>query len=210
MQRRTMHLMPKHVKRSALIAVGRIATTRRVCEGGRDAREHGRAVDAAVTRFVREPASLRSADPCAVTLLMHVCNTLHLTPIATQVPVYSPRLRLATAIDLVAIDGAGHLFIIEIKASRMHGARSPPDVLHACYTYEAPRKRSKSLPHIPLSVYWQHQLQLWAMATTVRDEHGLALGGALVLRTTPTHAFEYWLDESLFDTERTVNAFVGT
>jgi len=166
----------------------------RSCFGGRDARAHGRRVDADITQFTRT-ASLDKLDPCSVTLLAHLARE-RLRIVGTQVPIASERLQMATAIDVLALDEAGGLHLIEVKAARLRGvALSAAD---GCYQHEAGVvARPLAATCIRASTYRQHQLQLWAMADTLRREYGLVLASASVLRTSPTAVFTYALDARL-------------
>jgi len=184
------------------VAAAAAGTRERTCKGGRDAREHGKAVDRDIDRYVARPASLSrpAVDPCAVMLVAFMRESLGLVPVATQVPIYSSRLNFATAIDVLAVDvrTRSKLYLIEVKSSRMGGGATKTSA-HACYTHDAaPGTRLRALPAaVAVSTYWQHQLQLWAMVSTVRREYGVALAGAAVIRTSPRTAFHYTLEPAL-------------
>lgn len=166
------------------------------CRGGPLACMHGLIVDADVAAYVADPASVADADPCSVTLLAHLASR-GLVPVACQVPIHSQRLRLATAIDVLCVDAQTRtqLHLVEVKASRTAGrAPAPAD---ACYRYAAPDTTTLLDGRVVASSYWAHQLQLWAMATTLEREYGLVLASATVLRTSPSHVFRYPLHPAL-------------
>ena len=168
------------------------------CYGGKDARAHGRRVDADIDRYLAAPTSLARADPCTVTLLAFLESRLGLVPVASQVPLYSRRLKVATAIDLLCVDASTRtrLHLIEVKATRMTGGATAMTAA-ACYRHQAATSPPLAGRLAP-SIYWQHQLQLWAMASTLRDEYGLVLAGAAVVRTSPTNIFYYPLEDAVF------------
>jgi len=144
------------------------------------------------------PASIRRADPCALTLLAYLDATLGLVPVACQVAIRSRRLGLATAIDVLCVDRQtrSRLHLLEIKASRMTGGATPSS-MDACYRHVVGEAV------LPRSSYWQHQLQLWVMAMTLREEYGIVLASAAVVRTSPSHVFYYPLEEETFARRRT-------
>jgi len=180
------------------------ASERRECKGGALATRHGQAVDRDIERLVSRPALIArpSIDPCAATFVTYLHEKLGLVPVAAQVPIYCSRLDFATAIDVLAVDvrTRSKLYLIEVKASRMRGGATRTSA-NACYLHnEHPgsRPRGSGLPtDMVRSVYWQHQLQLWAMAFTLRTEYGVELAGAAVIRTTPTCAYHYPLADVL-------------
>lgn len=159
---------------------------RRRCLGGADAREHGSAVDRLVSAAHRRPALLLAGDmdPCVVTLLTYIACVLKLRIVGTQVPMTSDRLVFATAIDVLAVDADDGLQVLEIKASRTAVAASAD----GCYRHGGDEH----------SRYARHQMQLWAMTTTLREELGVAVAGAAVVCTTPgSYIGHYPLDTAL-------------
>lgn len=171
-----------------LVSVGyTVNVMKPVCKGGADARRHGTWVDRDIEHYIADPTSIRRADPCSVALLSALRDR-GLIPVATQVPIYSARLKLATAIDLLCVDAATRrkLYLLEVKASRMGGGATPITA-DACYRHTY----GEASVGLDKSTYTQHQLQLWAMASTLREEYGLKLAGVAVIRTTPAHVFYY-------------------
>jgi hypothetical protein len=157
-------------------------------------------------------------DPCTLTLLTYLRDTLALVPVAAQVPVHSTELNFATAIDVLAVDAATRtrLYVLEIKAARMALRGIGAASTQACYKHVvAParrRRRAGALDGVlGRSLYWQHQLQLWAMVRTLRREYALEVAGAAVIRTSPRYIFHYPLADAEFvDAEHAlVAAFRG-
>ncbi len=200
-------------RRCAGVRIGDIRPTKRTRKhfvgiGGENAtmcrrigdRAHGAAVDDDVARYVAgsEFASF-AYDPCSVTLMAYVEQTLGLQAVATQMPIYSPTLGVATAMDLLCVDAASRtkLYLVEVKATR---ARGTPEAIGACY-----RASANTVDDIPMSRYAQHQLQLWAMYHAVR-ECGVALDGAYVLRTSPRRVFAYPLNDAIVDRDASLVA----
>lgn len=166
------------------------------CRGATDA-DHGSMIDDNVTNYLSQgPVAL--TDPCARALMQHVTETLGWLPVASQVPLYSPSLRVATAIDLVCTDRATRrrLYLLEIKATRTRSAS--PELLDACYkaTAAAATPVCKTLD-LPSSRYMQHQLQLWAMHHMVTTDCGLAVDEAVVIRVGPGFVAMYPLHAAL-------------
>ena len=157
---------------------------------------HGSGVDLDVEKYVRAGKFTPSADICSVSLMVYLKTTLGWQPIATQVPIYSPSLGIATAIDLLCTDVETHtkLFLVEVKATRARGTAAS---VAACYTTSA-NTAVGNLRGLPMSRYSSHQLQLWAMAYTLRAECAVTLDGAAVLRTSPARVYHYplspWFD----------------
>lgn len=165
------------------------------CRGATDA-AHGTLVDGNVAAYVAGGDASALTDPCARTLIAHIVDTLGWLPVAAQVPVYSPTLRLATAVDLVCTDAVTRrrLYLVEIKATRTQSAT--PELLDACYKASASRV-SPALPDLPMSRYMQHQLQLWAMHRMLTADAGLRVDAAVVLRVGPGFVATYPLNPAL-------------
>lgn len=153
--------------------------------------EHGHIVDTDICRHVKTGRPVR--DPCARRLLDYVRDVLAWVPVAAQVPVFSPELGVATAIDLVCTDAATRtkLYLVEIKSTRQRAASRT--MLDACYRVSAgvagggKRSTDAWVRSLAMSQYMQHQLQLWAMTHVVQQEMGIAIDQAVVLRTTRNH-----------------------
>ena len=96
----------------------------------------------------------------------------HLQPIDSQVPVgcYSP-LRLGTAVDVVCLDAAGRVWIVELKTGYKNNYR------HFCGPLQAPFAAFDDCP------YHQHQIQLLLTVELYRHMFpGVRVGGAAVVR----------------------------
>jgi len=168
------------------------------CFGGRSALSHGSYVDRDVTAFVRNKCTFRdmarSIDQCSLSLIVYLRSELGLELVATQVPMYSVRFRLATAIDLLCVDAAtrSKLTVVEVKATRERGQWSS-----RCYTYARAPCSLPGLGSLDCSVYTQHQLQLWAMVRTLEREYHVTVDDAMVLRTNPDEVKHYPLNPRL-------------
>jgi len=163
-----------------------------------DDKAHGVAVDYQLSLYVRRGRSAlfdacgAFVDPCVGTVLEQ-CDAMGWALVATQVPVYSAAMDVATAIDLLATDRATRrqLFLIELKASRGRDA-----VARANMQYERLRGRLQrtTLRGFPLSYYSRHQVQLFCMDEMVRSAHDFGFDDALVLRVAPGVARLYRLN----------------
>lgn len=159
---------------------------------------HGVAVDYQLSLYVRRgrralfEACGAFVDPCVGTVLEQ-CDAMGWALVATQVPVYSAAMDIATAIDLLATDRATRtkLFLIELKASRGRDA-----VARANMQYERLRGRLQrtTLRGFPLSYYSRHQMQLFCMDEMVRSAHNFGFDDALVMRVAPGVARLYRLN----------------
>ena len=121
----------------------------------------------------------KKVDPCVRNILQHIYRVKRWRLVAAQVPIWSDRLQVATAIDLLCTDAATRteLHLIELKASR-HAY----DDSH-CYQRARGFSTKRGLKQrLPLSFHTQHQVQLWAMQSTLADEIGVRPTSALVLR----------------------------
>jgi len=180
------------------------------CKGGRDACSHGKIVDDEVQQYVasRRRCDVTAFDACTRQLIAYIEKTLKWLPVATQVPMYSRRLNVATAIDLLCVDAATRtkLYLVEIKATR--DTREPAAALSRCYKYVSDDHDQvvPALCDLDASRYSQHQLQLWAMAYALRRDLGVPIAGAVVLRTSPKTVFRYKLDAWFDSHERALLA----
>ena len=160
------------------------------CYGGANARTHGSYVDRNITEFVRAGGRTAGAkkpfDQCALTLIAYLQMTLDLELVACQVPLMSERFRLATAIDLLCVDRRTRtrLTVIEIKSTRLRAVSRSE-----CY-----KQVHGNVEGLPVSVYTEHQLQLWIMVTTIQRELGVVVDDAFVLRTSPKSVTHYPLN----------------
>jgi len=165
---------------------------------------HGIAVDYQLSLYVRKgrralfDACGDFVDPCVGTLLEQ-CDALGWALVATQVPVYSAAMDIATAIDLLATDRATRtqLILIELKATR-----GRDDVRRGNLQYERLRGRLQrtTLRGFPLSYYSRHQMQLFCMNEMVRAAHDFTFDRSLVVRVSPGVVRRYPLNE--YYTER--------
>jgi hypothetical protein len=178
-----------------------VATPQHRCRGASSI-DHGTAVDRDVSGLVRGGAIGPATDPCAIALMYHVRSLLGWKPLATQVPVYSPTLGLATAIDMLCTDAATEteLYLVEVKATRVRGAS--PELLDRCYcTSVSTAGPSPLLRQLNMSRRLQHQLQLWTMAYMLRHDLGIVVDRAIVMRTGPGAVVDYELDPLLLQLE---------
>jgi hypothetical protein len=162
----------------------------RVRDERNDDKVHGIVVDYQLALYVRKgraglfkACGASAVDPCVGTLLEQV-DALGWALVATQIPLYSSTMDVATACDVLATDRAtrSKLFLIEIKATR-----GRDNVTRGNMQYERLRGRLQrtTLRGMPLSFYSRHQLQLWCMDAMVREAHDFTFDGAVVLRVSP-------------------------
>jgi hypothetical protein len=174
---------------------------------------HGVAVDYQLSLYVRRGRAAlfkvcgAFVDPCVGTVLEQ-CDALGWALVATQVPVYSSAMDIATAIDLLATDRATRtkLYLIELKASRGRDA-----VARANLQYERLRGRLQrtTLRGFPLSYYSRHQMQLFCMDEMVRSAHDFRFDGALVMRVAPGVSRLYRLNEYYSERAKRIVRAIG-
>jgi len=153
---------------------------------------HGKLVDQQLKFLVRNGygATLTAdmlMDPCTATLRDYF-HAHGLALIASQVPLYSADLEIATALDVLCTDSATrtemHLF--EIKSTT---SDSSDDEM---YTRVRGRLKSSVARGTPISFYVEHQLQLGVMDSMIRDTlEGRGPTSARVLRVSPNCVTEY-------------------
>lgn len=107
--------------------------------------------------------------------------------VACQVPIYSPTLRVATAIDVVCTDVAteSQLILLEVKSSRV----GTHDSTFACYVgvpssadvWTRPDCMANILG-LPPTHHTVHQAQLWAMNFILRRDYQLPPDVSQVVR----------------------------
>lgn len=148
-------------------------------------REHGIRVDDELYYYARygEGAWQRkraaTADCCTVGLLRYL-RQRGWQPIASQQAIYSKKMRLATAIDLLCTDveTRSKLYLIEVKSTL-----DDPIAASCRAAYEqATGTMSPLMGSLPLCYYTRHQVQLWTMVHILRHEYGVEPDQALVLR----------------------------
>lgn len=160
------------------------------CRGATDTL-HGQIVDENLRRYVSAGPGVLT-DPCARNAVRYLEETKGLVIVASQVPFYSPTLRVCTACDVLCVDKdtRRNLYLVEIKATRT--VTGTAREIDACYKVSRCRLRKDGpLGKLPHSRYMEHQLQLWAMWFTLRRDLSVPLAGAFVLRVGPAFAAEY-------------------
>jgi len=166
------------------------------CRGANDKR-HGQIVDENLRRYVKGGAGVLT-DPCSRNAVRYLEDTKRLIIVASQIAFYGPTLRVCTACDVLCVDEAtrSKLYLVEVKATRT--VTGTAREIDACYKVSrGPLRRDGPLRKVPQSRYMQHQLQLWAMWFTLRQDLSVPLAGAFVLRVGPSFAAEYPLSSSL-------------
>lgn len=166
-------------------------------------RQHGSLIDAQLQLYVgvggwsglcRAVGGARNVDPCVATLLDYL-RTARLSLVASQLPIYSATMNVATAIDVLATDAdtLRETHLLEIKAS-MHVGRGD-----ANYERLRGRLRRTTLRGTPLSYYSRHQLQLWTMHHMLVELLNAPPTSARVLRVSPgvvrDYALNVWYEE---------------
>lgn len=153
---------------------------------------HGTAIDRDIVESIRL-AEYRPMDPCSAKLLHFIRSVRGWIPVAAQLPIQVRTLGVATAIDLLCTDAATKtkLILVEIKSTWSHAGT--PALIDACYRHSTER----TVANLPLSRYLQNQLQLWAMEYALRQEYGIAVHQAVVIRVGPTFVAEYPLNNRL-------------
>lgn len=161
---------------------------------GRDfAVRHGKLVDQQLTYIVKNGMLLVRAtdmlvDPCAATLRDYFADS-GLAMIASQVPLYSADLDVATALDVLCTDVAtrSELHLCEIK-STTGDAGADDD-----YTRVRGRLRATAARGTPLSFYVGHQLQLGVMHEMIAATLGRPPTTSRLLRVSPNCVSVYRL-----------------
>ena len=176
----TMHSSRSKKARRALAPIGAARRDDRLARCmGASARAHGSIVDRQLTALA---AGTRVAplDGCTASLLAYI-HRRGWVLLATQLPMYSPTLGIATAIDLVCTDAATRTqcIVCEVKATRTHGLDSQLTD-ETCYT-----AARTTIDAFPASYYIQHQLQLFSMWYALHVEARVPVHAALVLRASP-------------------------
>jgi hypothetical protein len=158
-------------------------------------RVHGTLVDTQLKIYTKrgwlglckELGSAQKVDPCVATLLDYLSHEMHMRPIASQMPIYSAEMDVATALDLLVTDDEtlSKLHLIEVKSS----VRNTSD------NYERLRGRlaRTTLRGTPLSYYSRHQVQLWTMQQMLAEMR-VPIASASVMRVSPGFVFQYPLN----------------
>lgn len=148
---------------------------------------HGIAVDYQLEVYVQHGreglfARCGAVDPCVGTLLEHF-DARGWAIVATQVPVYSAELDLATAIDILATDRATRtkLYLVEVKATR----RGDVERSNAQYERLRGRLRRTTLQGMPLSYYSRHNVQVFCMKHIVYTHSHVAFDDECIARVSP-------------------------
>jgi len=148
------------------------------------AKVHGIVVDEQLTAYIgggrRALFAHGVVDPCVGTLL-EFFDRRGWALVASQVPLMSASMNVATACDLLATDRATRraLHLIEIKT-----AFAQDDTLH---NYEERRGylTRSDLRGMPLSFYARHQTQLCCMRHAALESSGVEFDSALLVRVSP-------------------------
>jgi hypothetical protein len=153
-------------------------------------RRHGITVDEQLKSMVKNGLAnvARSSplDPCVATL-RDFLRVSGLCIVASQVPIYSADLDIATAFDIVCTDRAtrSEMHLREVKATTSSAA----DDEH--YTRVRGRLESSVARGTPLSYYVQHQLQLGVQENMIKEVLGRPPTSSSVLRISPNCVAEY-------------------
>lgn len=183
-----------------MAAAAEAASRKLQCFGGSDARLHGIYVDNDVQAYLRNGGSFRRCgreiDQCSMALVRYIEENLGFEMLAAQVPVYSSKFHLATALDVVAVDRAtrSRFIVIEVKATRQRG-----EWASRCYSHTWGQCTWPGLERVYLSKYMLHQLQLWTQVRIMSRECGVRVDEAYVLRTSPDRVSCYPLHAGFDD-----------
>jgi len=134
-------------------------------------------------------------DPCVATLRDYL-HANQLSLVASQVPLYSSELDVATAFDVMCTDRATRtqLHLLEVKATTI--GRSDND---RHYVRVRGRLHSSAARGTPLSFYVEHQLQLGVMDYMIRETLGVSPDSSRVLRVSQdcvcAYALTPWFNE---------------
>lgn len=148
-------------------------------------------------------------DPCVSALLAYFAES-GMKVVGAQIPVYSPAMNVATAIDVLCTDAAtlSEMHLIEIKSSVKNGAAALND---ANYTRLRGRLKSTSARGTPLSFYNQHQIQLWVMKHMLENDLLCKVDGAAVVRVSGGEAVHtYGLNKYYEDRAKKLQAAIKT
>jgi hypothetical protein len=152
-------------------------------------RRHGMTVDQQLKDLVFHGyAGVCGLDPCVATLRDYL-HSIGLCIVASQVPIYSPALDIATAFDLGCTDRATRtqFHLCEVKAT----TGSAADDEH--YTRVRGRLKSSVARGTPLSFYVEHQLQLGVQECMIRETLSRPPDSSRVLRVSPNCVVDYKL-----------------
>lgn len=198
------------------------APSERVREQLRDERNsdraHGSVVDYQLRLYIQCQSRERFfqncpfVDPCVGTLI-EAFDKRGWALVATQMPLYSSEMGVATAFDLVATDRATKtkLFLIEIKATRGLRSGSQDEFWRNNTQYERLRGRLSrtTLRGMPLSFYSRHQVQLFCILHMARTEHQFTFDRAVVMRVSPGIARVYELNDYYEERARSIVRAIG-
>jgi hypothetical protein len=162
-------------------------------------KRHGMLVDQQLQYIVQNGYRMTSIvgmvlDPC-VAALRDYFHENKLAPVASQVPLYSPELDIATALDVLCTDQAtkSELHLCEVKSTTGNSA----DDDH--YLRVRGRLVSSVARGTPLSFYVRHQMQLGVMDTMIHETLGRSPTSSAVLRVSPNCVRVYkltpWFNE---------------
>jgi len=159
---------------------------------------HGKLVDQQLKYIVKHGYSTAHAaemllDPCVATLRDYFTEN-GLSMIASQVPLYSTELDIATALDVLCTDSSTktQLHLCEVKAATTDCAED------ASYVRVRGRLKSSVARGTPLSYYVEHQLQLGVMDHMIHETLHARPTSSRVLRVSPNCVSVYeltpWFD----------------
>lgn len=169
------------------------------CEGGKDARHHGVAVERHVVECWQRKRAIEDADPCARAALRWFTDA-GIATFATQVRVCSVAMRFTAYADFLCLDAARErLTLVELKAGR--GGFND-----LCYEHEDEDSHSAFGTHC--SAATRDRLQLWAMAEALRETAGVVVDRAVLVRAQPDHVYVREVAPDAFDARAVAAAFL--
>jgi len=143
--------------------------------GGLSPIQHGQLVDGQVRSFVSRKRRA-GLDPCTQRFV-RALRRKGWIPIKAQLPIFSERARVATAIDLLCVDLAtDKLILVELKVTN----HETP----VAYERRVQGKRpiAATMPKVPNSYLNHDLLQLASMTTILAEEYGIHVGKAILMR----------------------------
>jgi hypothetical protein len=154
-------------------------------------KEHGTVVDSEIELFTklghREFHRVRpDPDPCTRRLIQFLAD-FHWVPVAAQYPVFSDKLRIATALDLLCRDENNKLILVELKCSK----HSTPEPYQLAHGYMAAPLRK-----VPRSYKNNHLLQLLLSQQLLVKSTGIKPDAAYVVRVGADDVWVYALEEA--------------
>ena len=193
--RRLMYV-PQHIKKQCEHCAEQKKKKKKSRCMGKNDMDHGSIVDGQIDAYTKNACQFGShVDPCAANAISFLKKRFKLIPIASQIPIYSPTLNVATAIDLLCTDEltGTELHLVELKATRHMYDDS------GCYMAHVSRRTRGPLAGLPTSHCARNQLQLWAMYHTLTTDYDIEVDSAFVLRTSPLQVCQYMLNSWIVD-----------